>query len=238
MDGSQWEGMLGLRAEVNLTKTLGLSTGSTVMRTLEGELVPRDSTIGALWLPLDGPKGALRTRAGLSLPTGSASATLGYTPFSSGSVDPRLGVSGHYGGLWLVAGDVEVRKPLYKGSDDVLQGTFTRSDLKAARRLPQAVTWAGLSYVNVAPTDIGWGLLRELSAVAGGVWTPNEAIGLSGNLRIPISGTPTAPYDIAIGLGITWVTGGKDGDDHHGAAEPGADHHGGEDQPHGDSHEP
>ncbi len=213
---------MGLRSDLNLSSRWGVSAGGSLTRTMDGEVVPRDTSIGTLWQPLDGPKGALRTRAGLTIPTGSAVSTFGYTPLSSSSVDPWVQVGGHYGGTWLVAADVEVRKPLYKGSDEVLQGTFSRLDTKAARRLPRAVAWAGLSGVNVAPTDIGWGLLRELSAVAGAVWTPIESLGLSGNLRVPLSGTPTAPYDVAVGLSVTWVTGGKDadeGDDHHGEEE-------------------
>lgn len=180
-----------------------------------GQVLARDTILNAVWLPVAEAEATLTVRAGASLPTGRLGSDISFTPFSTRSVDPHVVVSGVAGGAWLGLADLEARVPLYAGPDDVRQGAWLRGDLRGARRLGKGAVWAGASSVRVTPTDTGFGAFTEVAAVAGGAWTPGERLGLNAQLRVPVYGAPSdAPYDLAAGLGLTWVT-GTSAPDHH-----------------------
>ena len=194
------------------------------MQLTGGKAFARDTVLDVVWMPVAQADKAVTVRAGASLPTGRLGPNISFTPFSSRSVDPHLVVSGVAGGTWLGMVDLEARTPLYAGPDGITQGAWLRGDVRAARRLPRAAVFAGASSVRVTPASIGTGAFTELAAVAGGAWTPAEDIGLNFQVRVPVYGAPAGTaYDLAAGIGLTWVTGGKgadkddddDGDDHH-----------------------
>ncbi len=183
---------------------------ANAVQLMGGKLLARDTSLHAVWVPLAQPTHTLSLRAGATVPTGRLGPNLSFTPFSTRSVDPHVQASFVAGGTWLGMVDLEARVPVYAGPDSVRQGAWLRSDLRGARRLGRATVFAGGSLVEVTDTDTGISGFTELAAVAGGAWTPAEDVGLSLQARLPMWGAPSAaPYDYAVGIGLTWVTGGS-----------------------------
>jgi len=237
-DGTAFELGSGLTAP--LSDALHLTARAGMFRAADNAITARDGQLGAAWFAVAKPAFTLKVRPGVSVPLGGVAAGMEFTMLSSGSFDPVVGVDVMVGGAWLFVTTLEGRVALYPGFDDVLQGPYGRLDLKGARRVGDAVIFAGISGVGQQRYDNGLGAFAEVSPVAGTVISVSERWSLTAQARVPIwTDTTPGPYFVAGGLGVTTVVGkvaenhvhGGEDDDHH--DDEGEDDHHGDGDDHG-----
>ena len=205
-DGAAFEVGAGFTAP--LSDRLHLIARGGLFRSADSTLTARDSQIGAAWFAVSQPALTVKIRPRVSIPLGGVSAGMAFTMLSSGSFDPVLGIDVMAGGSWLFVTSFEGRVALYPGFDDVLQGPYGRVDLKGARRIGEAVFYAGLSAVGQRRYDNGLGAFAELSPVAGAVLSISERWSGTAQVRVPVwmDEKPHA-YFVAGGVGVTAVVG-------------------------------
>ncbi len=221
-DGAAFE--LGSGLTVPLSDQLHLTGRGGVFRNSNGTLTARDGQLGAAWFAVSGAAFTVKVRPGISLPLGGVAAGLEFTMLSSGSVDPVLGVDLLVGGAWMVATSIEGRVTLYPGFDEIRQGPYGRLDVKVARRLGEAVLFAGISGVGQRRYDNGVGAFAEISPVAGAVLAVSERWSLTAQARVPVwTDTTPHPYFAAGGVGVTRVV-GKVAENHTHGGEDGEEH--------------
>ena len=184
------------------------------MRTLRGDVLPRDVQAGLRWLPVRTDTWVLAVEPGLSFPVGSIGADAGPLPTTSGSVDPTPKADVIAGAKWLALAGVQARLPVVAGRDDLLQGPFARADLRGAVRQGRVVPWVGTSLLRQAPHANGAGALWELSAIGGASIELGETTGLGVTLRVPVWTDASEPYVIAPGLSLRQVLRGGATDTH------------------------
>lgn len=204
-----------LRAEAPWDHRGALTVFGAVHRWPDGRLDLRDTRLLAQWTPLAEARATVRLRGGVSLPTGSTTNRFAFTPLSTGSFDPVVGVDGVFGGVWAAAVSAGARLPLYPGFDGTTQGAYGRLAVAGARRLSFGVVSAGLSTAAQAPSDVREGDFAELAAQGSLVWNLSERWGLSARLRVPLASAPRGVYTLAAGLGVTAVLGAPPDDHEH-----------------------
>ncbi|MFT4624546.1 MAG: hypothetical protein ACI8PZ_003205 [Myxococcota bacterium] len=208
------EAQLALSARIPLSDRVALRPVISMNRSSKGNIAARD---GLLLVPIrlvDTATTRLSVSPGLNLPIGSVGAGTQFTPLSTGSVDPWLGVDAISGSAWLVSASVAVRTPLYAGTDGVRQGPYVRTALRGARRIGQGgAAWLGVSPVVGTPSSDGRGSFAEVAAVAGGTIPLGATWALTPQTRVPLWQV-TSSYAVSFGLSVSAVIGGNAGDDH------------------------
>lgn len=200
-----FEHLVGLRVETPIDDAVGVAM-TLPMQVSHRGIGWRDALVTVPVRLVDAPDKVIRVHPGVSLPLGSVQEGAAFRPLSTGSVDPWIGSDVMVGGAWLGMGSVQVRAPVYTGSDGRLQGLFVRADARAARRLGASVLWAGVSYARVGADDKGAGSFEEVAGVAGAVVAAGDAWSVSGVTRVPlwIAGR-TEDYSFSAGINLQTV---------------------------------
>lgn len=227
-------GMLGFRVMAPWSRTTGLALNLGLQLPANGKVGPRDGELSVVHHLVSTPSLSLQIRPGINLPLGGVGRALSFTPLSTGSFDPTLGVDLVVGGQWMFVASVGGRVPVYAGFDDVRQGAFGQVSLRAAVRAGPAVPWLGVSGAGNLRDDFGGGAFREIAATGGVQVAVHQRWGLSAHARVPLVGGPDGrAYAAAVGLRVNVVVGKtkEAEDDHHGEGDT-HDHVEGDDHDH------
>ena len=203
------ESQVFLGADVPLTQTVDVSTLVGLQRHFDGRIDARDALLLARWTVVSTPTAWLRISPGVSIPTGGLGSRLLFTPMSSASVDPWIGVDSTVGSNWILGTSALARVPVYDGWDRIRQGPFVRADLRGARRLGDHVVWVGVGYVNQAQADRTDAApsFAAVSGFTGAVFALGERTSLIPQVRIPAwSDEDSAPF-FSGGVSMRWVLG-------------------------------
>lgn len=200
-----WEHLVGVRVETPVHSSAGVALTLPVQIGDRG-FGWRDALLTAPIRLVDDPEMVVRVHPGLSLPLGSVQEGAAFRPLSTGSVDPWLGSDVVAGGKWMGMGSVQVKAPVYEGSDDRLQGLFVRADARTALRVGASVVWAGASFARVGADDQGNGSFQEVAGIAGAMVAAGDTWSVSGMARVPlwIEGG-TEDYSFSAGLNLQTV---------------------------------
>lgn len=179
----------------------------SVQRRPDGAIVFRDvvTSVGIRLVEKDTLTFVLRP--GLRLPTGGLADGLAFTPLSTASVDPWLSAELVGGSTWIGATSLQVQAPLYAGWDARRQGVYGRFDVRGGRRIGAGVVWLGPSMIARTKDDLGQDAFHEIAATAGATWAVHPRASITGQVRVPVEMGPRRAYEVAAGVGFTWVVG-------------------------------
>ncbi|MFK7926781.1 MAG: hypothetical protein AB8H79_01220 [Myxococcota bacterium] len=190
-----------------MSKTVAPTLLAALHRRGDGRVVFRDVIASAGWRVMQDDTFTVTVRPGLRLPTGGLAEGLAFTPLSTASVDPWMSADVVMGSTWMLITGVQGQAPLYKGWDDQRQGAYGRADVRGGKRIGTGVVWVGGSLVGRMKDDRGAGSFTEASATGGALWAVHKRWSINGQLRVPVWTSPHRPYDVAVGVGATWVVG-------------------------------
>lgn len=211
-DGATTDLQFGARVEVPWSRTAGAWIQFGGYRWADGHVDALDGLLSVRYRLVQRPDLMVSISPGVSLPFGSLADGLGFSPLSTASFDPCLGVDVVGGAAWLGVASGMIRVPVYPGWDGLRQGPFMRLDARLARRAGDWIPWLGLGTTGrFASSPSATDKYFELAAIGGVAWQAHERWSLTLQTRVPVwSAAVGGTYNAALSMGVTGVFGKRD----------------------------